>query len=153
MAERLGFSIAQLLKLRLYPLPRTVRRPADDLHDSPTLPVLDELEVSEASVDAMSHFRKAPSFSLACRAIGRPEDGREKALVAFLPVAHHDEILGLLEPPLGRDHKLPDERLVTSSSDEADQKPAFRLDRGRFPKGFLLAPGVPVTLVHLYRGR
>src|SRR5215216_3475353 len=128
-----------------------MRHPAEHLHNSPALTALDELEVGEAPFDAVTRPRKASSVPFARRAVRLPEDECKKAFVALVPVAHNDEILGLLEPPPGRDHKLLDERLIPSSNYEADQQAALGVDRGRFPEGFLLASHIPVTLIHLYR--
>src|SRR5215213_7086373 len=118
---------------------------------STTLPPRRRL-VSETSVDAVTPLRKASSLSLARWAVRLSEDGCEEAFVAFLPIGHHDEILWLLEPLFGRLHELLDERLIPSSGNEANQKPAFGIDGGRFSEGLLLASRIPVTLVHLYRG-
>src|SRR5215216_5346718 len=114
-----------------------MRHPAEHLHNSPALTALDELEVGEAPFDAVTRPRKASSVPFARRAVRLPEDECKKAFVALVPVAHNDEILGLLEPPPGRDHKLLDERLIPSSNYEADQQAALGIDRGRFPEGFL----------------
>src|SRR5215207_4749911 len=122
------------------------------LHHSPALTAFDQLQVSEASVDAVAHLREASSHSLARHTVGLPEDRREESFVAFLSVAHQHQIPRLLEPPLGRDHKLLDERLVPFTHNEADQKPTFGIDGGSFPPRVLLRTRIPPTLVHLYRG-
>src|SRR5215207_3007124 len=124
---------------------------ASHLYHPSSLAALDQLQVSEASLDAMPDLREASPVSLARRTVGFSKDGCKQAFVALVPVGHHDEIVGLLEPPLGRDHKLLDERLIPSSNYEADQQAALGIDRGRFPEGFLLASHIPVTLIHLYR--
>src|SRR5919199_3430888 len=100
----------------------------------------------------MPDLRETSSVSLACRTVGFSKDGCEETFVAPLSVAHQNQILRGFQPLFSGLHKLLDECLVPSSTDKADQKAAFGINGCGFPKRFLLASRIPVTLVHLYRG-
>jgi len=120
--------VAQLLQLFVHPLPTTMGHPASHLyHSSSLMTALDQLQVSEAPLDARclrSSF-KASSVSLARRTVGFSKDGCEETFVALLPIAHQNQILRGFQPLFGGLHELLDERLVPSSNHEANQKAAL----------------------------